>query len=243
MIDGRNIDMSILTNSMITSMCDRHLGIGADGLIALSLSSLADFKMDFYNSDGYPGSMCGNGGRCLTSFANEIGVINQVCTFEAPDGTHSASILVDRTVRLELNDVHEIQEMPDGLFLNTGSPHFIAFRLHINEINVVEEGRKIRTDARFPDGTNVNFVELTEKGVKVRTYERGVEDETLSCGTGVTASAIASYYSGLKKELKIDVNTRGGDLQVEFNKPEGGKVSGLFLSGPAVKVYEGTFNV
>ncbi len=243
MIDGRDSDMALLTNPIIATMCDRHLGIGADGMIVLSPSNIADFKMDFYNSDGFPGSMCGNGGRCLTSFANEIGVINQICSFEAPDGMHTASILVDGTVKLKLNDVSEIQQMTDGLFLDTGSPHFIVFRLHIDEIDVVEEGRKIRNEARFPDGCNVNFVELTEKGIKVRTYERGVENETLSCGTGVTAAAIASYYSGLKKELKIDVNTRGGDLQVEFDKPDGGKVSGLYLTGPAVKVFEGEWRV
>lgn len=243
MIDGRELDLSRFTNSLIEKMCNRHLGIGADGLIILSPSSVADFKMDFFNSDGYPGSMCGNGGRCLVSYANKIGVINQVCSFEAPDGMHTASILVDGTVRLKLNNVNGIEQMEDGIFLDTGSPHFVVFRLYIDDIDVVTEGRKLRNDPRFAGGTNVNFVELTENGIKVRTYERGVENETLSCGTGVTAAAIASYYSGLKKELKIDVSTKGGNLQVEFEEPVGEKVGGLYLSGPAVEVFRGTLSV
>jgi len=243
LIDGREIDLNLMTQSIIEKLCKRHLGIGADGLIILTKSDVADFKMLFYNANGFPGSMCGNGGRCLASFANEIGVANQVCAFEALDGMHFASMLIDKTIRLKLNNVSGIQQYPDGLFLDTGSPHFVVFRLHIDDIDVVQEGKKIRNESRFSEGTNVNFVELCENGIKVRTYERGVENETLSCGTGVTASAIASYYSGLKKETKIKVNTRGGNLEVEFDKPVGENFSNLFLSGPVVKVYEGEVEV
>lgn len=243
MLDGRKIDMKSLTTSVIARLCDRHFGIGADGLIILTESEKYDFKMTYYNSDGHVGTMCGNGGRCIVSFAHELGVVNQACTFEAADGLHTATLLVDGSVKLKLNDVMEIQQLEDGLFLNTGSPHLILFRMQIADIDVFGEGRRIRHEARFPDGTNVNFVELTKKGIKVRTYERGVENETLSCGTGVTASAIAANHSGLHKGTKVDVSTLGGDLQVEFDQPDGGRVRNLYLSGPATKVFEGTLSV
>lgn len=239
MLDGRDFDMESLTPDFIARLCDRHFGIGADGLIILAESEGHDFKMIYFNADGKEGSMCGNGGRCIVSFAHEIGVVNQACTFEAADGLHSATLLVDGSVRLKLNDVSEIIQLEDGLFLDTGSPHFILFRMQIDGMDVFEEGRSIRNEARFTNGTNVNFVELTSKGIKVRTYERGVENETLSCGTGVTAAAIAASYSGLHKGTKVDVSTLGGDLQVEFDQPDGGKVRNLYLSGPAVKVFEG----
>ncbi len=243
MLDGRKFDMSSLTTAVISRLCDRHFGIGADGLIILTESNDHDFKMIYYNADGNVGSMCGNGGRCVVSFAHEIGVVNQACTFEAADGLHSATLLVDGSVRLKLNDVSEIQQLEDGLFLDTGSPHLIMFRMQVDSINIFEEGRSIRNEARFPHGTNVNFVELTQKGIKVRTYERGVENETLSCGTGVTASAIAACHSGLHKGTKVDVSTLGGELQVEFDQPQDGKVRNLFLSGAAERVFEGVFNV
>lgn len=239
MLDGRKTDSKILTSDVIARLCDRHFGIGADGLIILAESETQDFKMIYYNADGKVGSMCGNGGRCTVAFAHELGIINQTCNFEASDGLHSATVLVDGSVRLKLNDVEEIQQLEDGVFLDTGSPHFILFRMQIDRINVVNEGRKIRNESRFEHGTNVNYVELAAPGIKVRTYERGVENETLSCGTGVTASAIAAYHSGLIKSTKIAVAAPGGNLQVDFDKPDAGKVRNLFLTGPVEKVFEG----
>lgn len=244
MVDGRNFDRNLLTEAVIAQLCDRHFGIGADGLILLEESDKHDFRMVYYNSDGKEGSMCGNGGRCISAFAKDVGMIDQACSFEAVDGLHNATVLVDGSVRLSLNNVEGIDDLQDGLFLDTGSPHLVVFRMNIDEIDVCGEGRGIRNEERFaPGGTNVNFVELMPDGIKVRTYERGVENETLSCGTGVTASAIAAYYSGLFKSTKVPVSAPGGKLLVEFDEPDGEKVRGLYLTGPAEKVFSGIVRV
>lgn len=241
-IDGRGVDMELFTKEIISNMCDRHFGIGADGLIILSDSQSSDFKMTYYNSNGYEGSMCGNGGRCIASFAREKGVIGDECTFEAIDGPHSASIQSGGHVKLKLNDVLEISKLEDGYFLNTGSPHFVIFKEFVDEINIVVEGRKIRNESRFTGGTNVNFVEILPSGIKVRTYERGVENETLSCGTGVTASAIATFLYNGNHDKKIEVSTKGGMLNVEFEPLSEDKFSKLYLTGPSTKVFGGTFD-
>lgn len=243
MIDGRSVDLSLLTPKIISNLCDRHFSIGADGVIILSDSQSHDFKMTYYNSDGYKGSMCGNGGRCIVAFARNIGVIQDECTFEAIDGIHSASVNEAGLVRLKLNDVSEISKLIDGYSLDTGSPHFILFRDSIDEIDVVSEGRIIRNETRFTEGSNVNFVEIADSGIKVRTYERGVEDETLSCGTGVTAAAIATFLHKGNNGKKTAVSTKGGLLSVEFDHLSDDKFSNIYLTGPVRNVFEGVFQV
>ncbi len=243
MIDGRSIDTSVLKPQIISNLCDRHFSIGADGVIVLSESENHDFKMTYYNSDGYEGSMCGNGGRCICAFAKKLSVIHSECTFEAIDGLHSASIDKDGLVRLQLGDVNDTSQLKDGYFLNTGSPHFVKFKDSTDEIDVVGEGRIIRNESRFTDGTNVNFVEILASGIKVRTYERGVEDETLSCGTGATAAAIATFLHGRSNGKKIEVSTKGGILSVEFDHLSEDKFSNIYLTGPARNVFDGFFQM
>ena len=177
---------------LINKLCDRRFGIGADGLILISESHQYDFEMKYFNSDGYEGSMCGNGGRCSSAFAIKSGIAGKELSFKAIDGVHKAK-LDNGIIRLSMNDVHNPQKVSGDYFINTGSPHFVLFRKNIDQTDVNSEGKKIRWSEDFkPGGTNVNFVEITENGIYVRTFERGVEEETLSCGTGVTASAIAS---------------------------------------------------
>lgn len=200
--------------------------------------------MKYFNADGYPGSMCGNGGRCITSFARKSGWINNDCTFEAADGAHRSSVLADGRVKLELRDVKGIEEIKEGYLLNTGSPHLVIFTDAVEQLDVPGLGRKYRNDPRFKDGTNVNFVERTEDGIIVRTFERGVEDETLSCGTGVTAAAIASSLDNDTYGSTVRVTTRGGNLEVDFSYESGHQlVKGIFLTGPVADVFQGEIDI
>ncbi len=200
--------------------------------------------MKYFNADGYPGSMCGNGGRCITSFASKSGWINSDCTFEAADGAHRSSVLADGRVQLELRDVKGIEKIQEGYLLNTGSPHLVIFTEAVEQLDVHGLGRKYRNDPRFRDGTNVNFVERTEDGIIVRTFERGVEDETLSCGTGVTAAAIASSLDNEKYGSPVRVTTRGGNLDVDFSYASGDQsVKEIYLTGPVVDVFHGEINI
>jgi diaminopimelate epimerase len=241
LLDASNDDIADLDHSVIEWLCDRHFGIGADGLIILKPSGAADFKMVYYNADGKPGTMCGNGGRCITAFAHRQGITGKECRFEASDGMHTGELLDDGNIRISLNDVTEVKPMDDGYYLNTGSPHFITIREDIDNLDVFAEGQRIRNDPRFAEGTNVNFLEATKSGIKVRTYERGVEDETLSCGTGVTASAIAAQLHFASIHPPVEVETLGGLLTVDF--VPGHVVSGVFLTGPAKQVFEGTIEI
>ncbi|MFH0893960.1 MAG: diaminopimelate epimerase [Bacteroidota bacterium] len=231
----------------IALLCHRHFGIGADGLMLLQPSSVAAFKMVYFNSDGKEGSMCGNGGRCIVAFAELMGVIyhKKIIRFEAIDGLHDAEILTSEKnisiVSLGLSSVRSAEKIDDGWFLNTGSPHFVTFVDNANEVDVVALGRKLRYDQRFaPAGANINFVEKRSGSLYVRTYERGVEDETLSCGTGVTASVIAAYFEKKCSNL-CDVNTRGGNLVVSFQE-NNGVISDLKLQGPAEFVFKTTIS-
>jgi diaminopimelate epimerase len=244
LIDNRSTKLQ-LSYAHVKFMCNRHFGIGADGLMLLENEISYDFKMVYYNSDGNQSSMCGNGGRCITAFAKHLGIIKDKCRFLAVDGPHDANILSDNIVSLKMNDVKNI-EVGDGYFyMNTGSPHYIVLSEKVRSINVVEEGRKIRNTDRFKEeGTNVNFIEKNEDHIFVRTYERGVEDETLSCGTGVTAAALAAAFQGSSTtKNSCLVNTQGGMLNVKFDKVLANTFYNIWLEGPAHMVFKGTIDL
>ncbi|MEM9885523.1 MAG: diaminopimelate epimerase [Bacteroidota bacterium] len=226
--------------TIIQQLCQRHFGIGADGLMLLQKHSEYDFEMIYFNSDGRESSMCGNGGRCIAAFAHRLGIFEQKCRFLAIDGAHEASIQ-DDWIELKMSDVQQIETHSDHYFLNTGSPHYVQFVENIQKVEVLKEGSRIRYSEAFrPNGTNVNFVEKKADQLIVATYERGVEDETLSCGTGVTAAAIASYLQQPKEE--IDILTKGGNLKVKLKKNAQG-FSDIWLCGRAQFVFEGIVNV
>jgi diaminopimelate epimerase len=237
-IDNRNGIINPSDTKLINKLCDRRFGIGADGLILISLHDKYDFEMKYFNSDGKIGSMCGNGGRCTAHFTFRSGIAGEKQKFLAFDGPHEAEI-IDDIVRLQMSDVKVISKVKGNYFINTGSPHYVLFVKNAMETDVFNEGKRLRWSDDFkPAGTNVNFVEITEKGIFVRTFERGVEEETLSCGTGVTASAIASVLSGHFDINVINVKTLGGDLSVEL-KANKEIVTDIRLCGPATFVFEG----
>lgn len=238
LIDNRQSVFPKNDTKMVARMCDRKFGIGADGLILLEGHDSLDFTMVYYNSDGNLSSMCGNGGRCLVRFAHYLGIIKKSAHFEAVDGIHEAHI--DRAVvRLGMNDVNGIAINSDFAFLDTGSPHHVTLVDGIETYDVVGEGRKIRYDLYGKEGSNVNFVmPLEPNSFQVRTYERGVEDETLSCGTGVTAVAIAMYSLGKATSNKVRLETPGGTLWVSFTQQDTGYTN-VILSGPATQVFKG----
>lgn len=229
------------SHDQIREICDRRFGVGADGVMLLRPSQTSDFKMVYFNADGNESSMCGNGGRCLVHFALSKGYISEKTTFEAIDGIHQAEVLSknDAVVALHMNDVSKLEKYKDGFVLNTGSPHFVQFINDVEYADIIKEGKAIRYNDDFKtEGINVNLVELIDNGIYVRTYERGVEDETLSCGTGVTASVIAASSSGKIKGTSSKVKTRGGDLEVRFMNTNN-VFTNIWLIGPAVCVFKG----
>ena len=238
-IDNRQNSFIKYDSKLIAHLCDRRFGIGADGLILLEKHSEVDFKMVYFNADGNESTMCGNGGRCIVAFANYLGIIGNNTTFEAIDGLHNAIIEGD-LIKIQMQDVTQIQEIEQHVFLDTGSPHHVASTNSLAQLNVKEEGAKIRYSELYSSkGTNVNFVEkINNQTFAIRTYERGVEDETLSCGTGVTAVAIAMNYIGATEKNVITLNTKGGDLKVAFEK-QGNTYVNVWLIGPATQVYKG----
>ena len=238
-----NSDTLSLSSRQIRQLCDRHFGIGADGLMILRKSEAYDFEMHYYNSNGKMATMCGNGGRSIASLAYINGYAKEKMIFLASDGVHEAVIESELEkgkqydVSLKMVDVEKVESHQEYFFLDTGVPHYVSFMENVADMDVVKPGRNIRNDERFaPDGTNVNFVEITDDRLFVRTYERGVEDETLSCGTGVTASAIAAFLKTGKNDYKIQA--RGGDFKVRF-EPTGNGFTNIWLRGPAEKVFEG----
>lgn len=239
-IDNRNKQVQ-LTQDQIAHLCHRRFGIGADGLMLLNLQEGFDFEMKYYNSDGAEGSMCGNGGRCLTQFARDAGILNSHYSFIASDGTHEAIIEKTGWVKLKMSDVQSVQEQDGAFILNTGSPHYIQPVTHLNELDVFLEGQKIRYNAQFKnEGINVNFVEQQPNGsLMVRTYERGVEDETYSCGTGVTAAALSNKNAVIGFNT-VSIVTKGGALTVEFEKKDHLHYQNIWLCGPATFVFKGT---
>ena len=243
MVDNRDSTFPKKNIELINKLCDRRFGIGADGLILLETSEKYDFTMVYFNADGNEGSMCGNGGRCIVAFAKSLAVIDKETTFEAVDGLHYASIK-NSIVSLQMINVEIVEEFENYLFLNTGSPHHICFNNEVETINVKELGAKIRYGAPyFQEGTNVNFAEqISDNSFKVRTYERGVEDETLACGTGATAVAIAANKSNKTTANSINLEVLGGNLEVSFIR-KGDSYSNVFLKGPAEFVFEGNISV
>ncbi|MBT8278069.1 MAG: diaminopimelate epimerase [Bacteroidia bacterium] len=223
----------------IKKLCDRRFGIGADGLILLEEHDSCDFRMIYFNADGNESTMCGNGGRCITHFANFLGLIHDKATFEAIDGLHHA-VKVDDLVHLQMQIVKEVKEDSEGLIIDTGSPHIVKIVDAVDELDVNALGAKVRYSEAFSElGINVNFVEkVKDNEFKVRTYERGVEAETLSCGTGVTAVALAMKYKHESKDQLIKLYTKGGTLQVKFKLDFDG-FKDIWLIGPAVQVYKG----
>ncbi|HMG93104.1 MAG TPA: diaminopimelate epimerase [Chryseolinea sp.] len=243
-IDNR-ASVLALSKEQIMSVCDRRFGIGADGIMLLEKHPSLNFNLEYFNSDGSQ-SLCGNGSRAAMHFASTLGMVNGKGSFNAYDGPHSAEILPNGLIRLMMNPVSEVKALGDDYFLNTGSPHIIRFVKYIDDYPVYEEGKRIRFDDYFkPGGTNVNFVELlTNNTIYVRTYERGVENETLSCGTGVTAAALAASLKDYKSPVTI--KTRGGELSVEFKSThqshstgQAGTFDEIYLIGPAKMVFEG----
>jgi len=240
-LDNRDNKYNGLSVKQIKHICDRRFGIGADGLMMLAQKEGYDFEMIYHNADGNESSMCGNGGRCLVKFAYHMGIHKSTYHFIATDGEHFADISMgDEIVRLKMKDVTEVDEHSTYAVLNTGSPHFVKFSTNVKDIDVLETGREIRYSNAFKqEGINVNFVEsVDEDSIFVRTYERGVEDETLSCGTGVTASALMSAHNATGFN-RVEVQTPGGHLSVEFDKVADKHFENIWLCGPAEFVYKG----
>ena len=259
-----NRDGSVqLTTAQIAALCDRRYGVGADGLMLLESSREYDFRMVYYNSDGSGGMMCGNGGRCIVAFAADMRI--EHFDFDAADGFHTAQILEDdgrtKTVRLKMKDVegyvyHEALTGPecasDGYFLDTGTRHYVRFVPGLDAYDILTEGRDIRYNAEElqPVGANVNFVEAYEGGVKVRTYEKGVEDETFACGTGIVASCIASYVNGVSPSriyddgrVRYDVKAKRDSLSVDFVPTDEMAAQDVWLTGPATYVAQILVNI
>ncbi len=242
--DNRKLSVKLNMNQ-IGFLCDRRFGIGADGLMLLQNKKDFDFEMVYYNSDGNESSFCGNGSRCIVSFAKELGVINKTETkFIATDGIHTAKIN-GNIISMKMNDVENIEVDNDSYLLNTGSPHYVKFTSGVKTADMVAEGRSIRYSDKFKkEGVNVNLAEKNGKGIYVRTYERGVEDETLSCGTGVTASALASSIQGVSTaENYSKILTRGGELTVHFHKGKNNSFTDIWLEGPATFVFKGEVKI
>ena len=244
MIDNRANFFPKENIKLIEKLCDRRFGIGADGLILLENDDETNFKMVYYNSDGNQSSMCGNGGRCIVAFAKFLKVIDNETTFIATDGLHQATILENGIVALQMKDVSEIKITSDYTFLNTGSPHHIILVDDLGNYDVRTNGSQIRySDLYGKDGSNINFVkQISNNHFALRTYERGVEDETLSCGTGATATAIAMHATKKTNSNEINLNVQGGKLKVTFEPKENG-YENVFLIGPATFVFEGEIEI
>jgi diaminopimelate epimerase len=244
MVDNRPYNINKDNTEMVARLCHRHFGIGADGLILLNMADGYDFEMVYFNSDGNESSMCGNGGRCLVSFAHQLGLIEHDCRFKAIDGDHTAHIDSFGIVTLGMKDVTAVNRSNNDFILNTGSPHYVQFVKGVKHLDIVHNARAIRYNATYQkEGINVNFVEVTDEDeIMVRTYERGVEDETLSCGTGVVASAIAFAQTKHNLLNEVRINTLGGHLRVNFDA-NGENYTNVKLVGPAVKVFEGQVEI
>jgi len=246
-VDDRQRIFDVANSGLIQKLCHRRFGIGADGLILLRNDAHADFRMIYFNADGYEGSMCGNGGRCIAAFAHLLRPDAFHFQFQAYDGLHLAEIpgITEDgfMVKLSMSPVQVPSQNENDWVLNTGSPHYVRFVEDAASLDVNHEGRRIRNSGTFlREGINVNFAEIHTDGLTVRTYERGVEEETLSCGTGVTASAVASHFSGRISGQSVQVFTRGGNLQVDFI-PGPETYHGVSLRGEATRVFSGTIEI
>ena len=229
------------SNQLVQKLCDRRFGIGADGLILIQNHPKLDYRMVYFNSDGSQ-SLCGNGSRCGFAFAQSLGMVDQHATFETTDGIHQIKQEGEK-INFQLFDVQQLKKINEKeWFIDTGSPHHIVISDDVSSENIVSEGREIRNHPDYSrhNGTNVNFAQLLQDRVKIRTYERGVEDETLSCGTGATAVGIMAGKLGFKSPVHIQ--TTGGELSVSF-KQEGDQFTEIWLAGPAKKVFEGSVTI
>ena len=244
MIDGRGSDFHIPETSLIAGLCDRRFGIGADGLIIIQHSRKHDFTMMYFNSDGQEGTLCGNGARCAVAYCQKLGMISRSAQFEAADGLHKATFRDSGTIHLEMNDVSDIRTFPDHFELDTGSPHYVQFVDDVHDLNVGQLGPKIRYNPRYKEnGINVNFVSGSPDGLFVRTYERGVEAETYSCGTGVVASVLCATYKFNSDKKSFPVRTLGGNLEVSFERNKRSGFRNIVLSGPATFVFSGKVEI
>lgn len=242
MIDNRNNVFDKKNTALVSRLCDRRFGVGADGLILIENHENLDFTMVYYNSDGSQ-SFCGNGSRCAVAFAKQLGIIEKQALFLSTDGEHEAWINAEGKVSLKMHDVEQTEQGDDYFFINTGSPHYIVENENLKELEIITEAHKIRYNERFKEeGTNVNFISAKEGKLLIRTYERGVENETLSCGTGVTAAALSKAIKENLPYGKIDVGAVGGNLEVGFKK-EGDKFIDIWLIGPAEYVFKGEITV
>lgn len=242
LMDNRDRQIALSTEQ-IAFLCHRRFGIGADGLMLLQSIDNADFEMVYFNADGNESTMCGNGGRCIAAFAHKLGITGDTMEFMAIDGIHKATMLPGDTVALHMQDVNAIEFEEDYAILNTGSPHFIQWVEDAATVDVFTKGREMRNRSEFqPKGINVNFVNKTKDGIHIRTYERGVEDETLACGTGVTAAAIA--FAGKQTgSFNIPVKAMGGALSVSFDKKSETTAEHIVLTGGATFVFEGEVEI
>ncbi|MEO8414082.1 MAG: diaminopimelate epimerase [Ginsengibacter sp.] len=244
LLDNRANIYSDVSTRQVHFLCHRRFGIGADGLMLLNEKEGFDFEMKYFNADGNESSMCGNGGRCILKFAALMGIKKTRYHFTAIDGMHQAEIDFNGDVRLKMKDVKDAEFSYMHYVLDTGSPHYVKNVPDVMEIDVVAEGREIRNSKEFEEeGINVNFVEtLNDDTIYVRTYERGVEDETLSCGTGVTAAALVSAHND-NGFNRVEVKTKGGKLSVEFDKISEKEFKNIWLSGPAELVFKGAIDL
>jgi len=238
--DNRENLFDNLSSKTIAQLCNRQFGIGADGLMLMNNKEGFDFEMKYFNADGKDSTMCGNGGRCIVRFAYNLGIHKYTYHFSAIDGEHLAEIDKDNNIRLKMSNVSDAEIQNNHAILNTGSPHYVKIVRDIDTINVIEEGREIRESKLYKEeGINVNFVETKDDdSIYVRTYERGVENETLSCGTGVTASAIMCAHNE-RGFNRVEVKTLGGNLSVEYDKINEITFENIWLCGPAEFVFKG----
>ncbi len=246
LIDGRDNGLNP-SKEVIAYLCDRHRGIGADGLLLLMDTPEYDFRMRYFNADGGEVAMCGNGARCITLFAHHLGIGGKVKRFLGLDGSHEASVLSaeneEGIIEIGMIEVDSYEFGDRSFFLNTGVPHYVEFVDNVDAVDVVGRGREIRFDSRYEatGGTNVNFVQIIGPGeLRVRTYERGVEDETLACGTGVTACAIATHLYAQNQCCDFTAFVPGGRLSVRFSTSDGQHFQNIRLSGPARRIFQGT---
>lgn len=242
-IDNRTAKLNP-TSHQINQLCHRQFGIGADGLMLLEKDPSSDFRMRYFNSDGNEGTMCGNGGRCIVKFAKRLGIIGSKTRFLGVDGNHEAIVLDRNTVRLKMKDVDKIISTDDYYIIDTGSPHYVQFVGETGHIDVPYQGRVIRDlyQAQY-GGVNVNFAQFTPEGIKVRTYERGVEAETLACGTGAVATAIAANHWFKEKQNSYSIIALGGTLKVSFDKISSNQFHNIWLEGPVAHVFDGNITL
>jgi diaminopimelate epimerase len=240
LIDNRDESIS-LSSEQIARLCDRKFGVGADGVIFVSEDPDADYHVTYFNPDGTQ-SLCGNGCRSAVELARRLGLAATHSVFNAYDGKHFADILTDGLIRIRMSDVDKIDSALDGYYMNTGSPHFVRFVRGLDAYPVFDEGKSIRYNPIFPIGANANFIErIDDHTLALRTYERGVEQETLACGTGATAAALAASLEGYHSPITL--KARGGDLIVDFKRDGHGNFTEIHLTGPAQMVFRGEIEI